>query len=404
VRSPSRVSTAVVLTGLAAALSLAGCAAGRPGASSAAGGIPHWPYSGYTRFDGLELSRYRERFFSGYGLSIDPSGRRLYAEAAAPGALTIVQLPRGDVEAVLEFGEGTRFEQMIFAPDGAALYLLASTVSGDNVGRVPLARALLELDLGLSISQAPLALRPGGWSRGVVVRPERGWIYSLDTAGPDLAGGATISRIDLYDRELDLRRPLGGVPARLLKNGLAWDERRQELYTLLAAGEPRSDFDPPREDDAPEGEFLAVIDSDSLSVTGRFPLREGLELTGLARTRRGVVVVGVDERHGYGTSLIEIDTALLGEVAWLEIPERAQAVSASGERLVVAVRQGLYLVDLDVLRIVGFVPVPLERMGELAVTPDGRIACVTVDDPEWPGRPALAVVDLEERRVLRVTR
>jgi hypothetical protein len=404
VSSRSRVSTPVVLAGLAGLLTLTACAAGRPGGAVSPDGIPYWPYQGYARHDGHALSAFRERFFSGYGLVVDPSGRRLYAESAIDGGLTIVRLPAGDVEAVLEFGEGSRHEQKVFAPDGSALFLLSSTVRGDNVGHVPLARALLELDLGLSISQAPLALRPGGWSRGLVVRPDRGWIYSLDTAGPDLAGGATIARIDLYDRELDLRRPIGGVPTHLLRNGLAWDDRRGELYTLLAAGEPRSDFDPPPAAEIAPGEFLAVIDADSLVVTGRVPLREGLDFTGLARTPRGVVVVGVDRRHGFGTALVEIDTAFRTEVAWLELPERAVALAAGGERLVVAVRHGLYVVALDLLRIEGFVPVPLERVGELAVTPDCRIACVTVDDPEWPGRPALAVVDLVERRLLRVTR
>lgn len=383
---------------------LSGCAGPRAGGAGGATGIPYWPYQGFARYDGLELSNYREQFFSGYGLAIDPSGRRLYAESARGGALTIVHLPRGDVEAVLEFGEGSRFEQLVFSPDGANLYLLASTVSDRNVGRVPLARALLEVDLGLALSQAPVPLRPGGWSRGVIVRPERGWIYSLDTAGPDLAGGATISRIDLYDRELDFRRPIGGVPARLVRNGLAWDERRGEIYTLLAAGEPRSDFDPPAEEEAPAGEFLAVFDPDSLSLVGRLALRRGVESIGLALSSRGAVVIGVERRHGYGTSLVEIDAALMREVAWLEVPERASAVAAANDRLVLAVPHGLYLVGLSVLQVEGFVPLPLERMGELVLSPDGRLACVTVDDPEWPGRPALAIVDLIDRRILRVTR
>lgn len=385
-------------------LSLAGCAATRLAGSPAGSAFPDWPYQGYIRRDGVELATFRERFFSGYGLTVDPSGERLYAESAIDGALTIVRLPRGDVEAVLEFGEGSRFEQLAFAPDGTALYILASTVRGENIGHVPLARALLELDLGLALSRAPLALRPGGWSRGVVVRPERGWVYSLDTAGPDLAGGATVSRIDLYDRELDLRRPIGGVPARLVRNGLLWDERREELYALLAAGEPRSDFDPPADGDAPVGEFLAVIDPDSLVVSGRLLLGGGLERTGLFPTSRGVVVVGVDSRHAYGTSLVEVDTALLREVSWLELPERVSAAAAANGRLVLAVRQGLYVVALDRFQVEGFVPVPLERMGELAVTPDATLACLTIDDPEWPGRPALALVDLDARRVLRVTR
>ncbi|HEX7878783.1 MAG TPA: hypothetical protein VF720_05205 [Candidatus Eisenbacteria bacterium] len=381
-----------------------GCATGG-GAGGAAGSAPSWPFHGFTRYDGLSLNLFRDHLFSPGTMAVDPTGTRLFVPAGRSGAMTIVRLPEVSIDAVYDFGEGSSFEQIVFRPDGQILYAFASTVEAANLGRVPLARALLEVELGAELGQQPVSLRPGAWSRGVALWPDRGLLYSLDTAGPDLGGGATLTRIDLYSQEVALRRRLGSVPDRVRDDALVYDDRERWILALLSDDEPSSDFDPPDSRTEPGGSFVAWIDPDSLGIRGDVRLDTRLEYLGIIPSSRGIIAVGIDPRdRARGTALIEIDPRMGRDVAWLDLPEPVNDMARAGSRVVFPTPRGLYVVSLDFLSIEGFIAVPFDRPVGVALTPDGGHACVTFDDPDAPGRTALAVVDVDAGRLVRVIR
>ena len=384
---------------------LTGCATTAPGPGGRAPGAPvNWPFHGFTRYDGAQLSLFRDRLFGPGDLAINPSGTRLIAPTGSPGAMTVVRLPEGSIEAVLDFGEGITFESLDFRRDGAILYALSSTVDAANFGRVPLARALLEVEFGPELGAPPIPLRPGAYSRGVALRADRGWYYTLDTAGPELPGGASLSRIDLYSQDVLDKRRLGSLPIGVHNDGLLYDARERWLLALLSNDEPSSDFDPPSTSVA-RGTFLARLDPDTLGVLDQVTLKEQLDFIGLVPSPRGVVAVGIASHdRNRGTGLIEIDPRLGREIGWLDLPEPVSDIAHAGNRLVLAARRGLYVVSLDFLSIVGFIGIPFDRPGSVAVTPDGATACVTFDDPEHPGLVALAIVDLDAGRRIRVIR
>jgi hypothetical protein len=396
---PARVVgvAAVLLALLAGGCATGGGGRGVPG--------PSWPFHGFTRYDGISLGLYRDQFFAPGAMAVDPTGTRLFVPSGRSGGMTVVRLPEVAIDAVLDFGDGSTFEQLLFRPDGEILYAFASTVEAANLGRVPLARALLEVELGAELGQQPVTLRPGGWSRGVALWPARGLLYSLDTAGPDLGGGATLTRIDLYNQDVVLKRGLGSVPERVRDDALVYDDRERWLLALLSDDEPASDFDPPTTEPPLGGSYLAWIDPDSLGIRADVRLDTRLEYVGIAPSPRGAIAVGIDPRDpNRGTGLIEIDPRMGRDVGWLDLPEPVSDMAVAGDRMVLPSRRGLYVVSLDFLSIEGFVPVPFDRPSGVALTPGGDLACVTFDDPEARGRTALAVIDLVAGRLLRVIR
>lgn len=378
---------------------LSGCA----GHSTSLGdGVVHWPYPDYRTYRGPTLAIFQDRFFSGEGLTIAPDGRTLYADAQRSGARTLVDLESASISSVFDFGEGARVEQSVIAPDGGVLYLMASTIQAGNIGYLPLARAVLEVDLRLGMLQAPIEMPASGWSRGLALEPGRGWLYSLDTVGPDRSSGASLSRIDLYTHELSFRRPVGGVPAGMRRHGLAFDDRRDRLFALLGGEEP-SDFDPPG---ATPGETaLVTLSLDSLTVMERLPLRADVDYIGVFPSPRGVVVIGRDARPGHPrTWLFDYDTRLMKETGWFDLPELATDADVKGGTAIVAVRRGLYVVDLGFLSIRAAVPLPVDRPADVALTPDERTAAVAMEDPDWPGRPVIGLVDLAGSRITALIR
>jgi len=380
-----------------------GCATG--GGSAGGAAQPDWPFHGFTRYDGISLDLFRDRFFAPGSMAVDPGGTRLFVPAGRSGAMTIVRLPEVSIAAVFDFGEGSSFEQLVFRPDGQILYAFASTVEAANLGHVPLARALLEVELGAELGQPPVTLRPGAWSRGVALWPDRGLLYSLDTAGPDLGGGATLTRIDLYSQDVVLRRRLGSVPDRVRDDALVYDARERWLLALLSDDEPASDFDPPDAQAEPGGSYVAWIDPDSLGIRLDVRLDTRLEYVGIVPSPRGAIAVGIDPHdRTRGTGLIEVDPRMGRDVGWLDLPEPVSDMAMAGDRVVFPTRRGLYVVSLDFLSIEGFIAVPFDRPSGVVLTPDGSTACVTFDDPDAPGRTALAVVDVDAGRLIRVIR
>jgi hypothetical protein len=264
---------------------------------------------------------------------------------------------------------------------------------------VQLARALLKIDIALPLVQAAIALKPDGYSHGIAIDEHDGALFSLDSAGMDLTGGATISRVDLLTDDLRLRRAIGNLPAGVRRRGLAITGRNRKLFALVAQHEAPSDFDPSGTPVDVSPIAVAAIDVDSLTITERLPLPRGFQAIALAPSPRGVVVVGITNR---GTSLIEIDTQLMREAGWIDIPEIVTDIAVAERKAVLPAPHGLYVVDLGLFALSEFIPIDFQRPTEAALSPDGETACVMLEDPRWPGKPALGIIDLESGGLERI--
>jgi hypothetical protein len=300
---------------------------------------------------------------------------------------------------VFEPGHGTLIENILFHPDGSQFFLLGSTVQPENYGEVQLSRSLLKIDPNLSILLVPIPLRPDGFSHGLVLLERDALVISLDTAGREVTGGATLARIDLLQDELTLTRPVGNVPSGVRRRGLAGgDDLDRRVYALLSDQGGGSDFDPPGTT-GESGAYLAAIRLDSLTVEARLPLSENWDWFAVVPTALGVLVAGTSTR---GTLLIEVDTQWMQESSRLELPEVVSDVVASGEVAVLPSSRGLYEIGLNFLALRRFIPADFQRTGEVAMTSDGSIACVMLEDPLSPGKTALGLVNLEAGGLERI--
>jgi hypothetical protein len=148
-----------------------------------------------------------------------------------------------------------------------------------------------------------------------------------------------------------------------------------------------------------------VLSLDSLAVVDRLPLRTGVDYIGLFPSPRGLLLVGRDTRPGRRTTwLTEIDTRLMEEVSWFDLPEFATDVAVAGTTAVLPVRRGLYVVDLEFLSVRGVVPLPVDLPGDVALAPDGITAALAMEDPDRPGRPLVGIVDLASGRITSLLR
>lgn len=360
-----------------------------------------WPYAGLNELRGAALQLYQGRFFSGTRAEFTGDGGTLVAETAQPGLLTLARMPDGVPGSLYDLGSGAVVENLLFDADGTTLYVMASTIRPENVGEVQLARALLKIDTTLPLLQVPIPLRVGGYSHGLVVLPRRGLLYTLDSAGAGVANGATLSRIDLIADEITRRRAVGSLPLQLDRRGLATDEQQQVIYGLVSTGGGGSDFDPPEQARVAARTYLATFDPDSLTERARTPLDPGLEYQAIARSPRGVLVLGTAPQR---SGLTEIDTRLMQEVGWIELPRGITDVAVSRHRAVLPGRGALYIVDLDLFTTLKVVPLGVEATAEAALTPDGRIAAVLFEDFNFPGQSSLALIDVEQGRIVRMVR
>lgn len=386
---------ALALLGLLAA---PGCFALRSG-SGASTDPAGWPFAGLNEVGGSLLGLYADRIFSGNLLEFEPAGGRLFAEAGRPGALSVARVDGDGVTAILETGEGSLVENFAFHPGGGPLYVVASTVLAENVGHIPLARALLLVDPGMFLLQAPIPLKPGGYSHGMALLPRRGLLFCLDAAGAGMTGGAAVTRVDLLANEADRRRPLGSLPAAVRHRGLAADERTNLLFALLAEGDGGSDFDPTPHPADGETCFLAALDPDSLTVLDRIPLPEGFDYSAVVPTPRGVLALGTSRRESY---LVEVDARLGKQVGWVDLPEPVSDVAVAGRTAILPGANGLYIVDLDLFSLRGVFPYDLYRPGGAALAPDERTAAVAAESRDGSGRVEVWILDLVAGGVRRV--
>ncbi len=131
---------------------------------------------------------------------------------------------------------------------------------------------------------------------------------------------------------------------------------------------------------------LTVLDPDSLTVLGSFPVRGGAESLAVspASVPQTVVAVGGPES---GTVAV-LDPADGREIATVQVDGGAtgMAFAPDGRHLYVATRQGLVTVDTGTWQVSGTTDVDPDPTA-VAVAPDGRTGWVTGDG-------AVSVLDL----------
>jgi YVTN family beta-propeller protein len=140
---------------------------------------------------------------------------------------------------------------------------------------------------------------------------------------------------------------------------------------------------------------VSAIDIDTLKVIATVPVSAGPH--GMAISRDGRVVYV----SGDGTSLVDvIDTASNKVVKTIEVGKTPNGIALTPDdrMLLVTVydEDRLDFVDTSSGSVVATVPVP--KPHTTAISPDGKLAYVTVQEP---GHFALALVDVPGRRVLR---
>ena len=140
---------------------------------------------------------------------------------------------------------------------------------------------------------------------------------------------------------------------------------------------------------------VSVIDTDSATVVTTVPVSAGPH--GMAITRDGRTVYV----SGDGSSSVDvIDTATDKVVKTIEVGKTPNGIALTPDnRLLLVTVYGdnrLALIDTSTQSVAGTIPVP--KPHTVAISPDGKMAYVTVQEP---GHFELAMVDLNARSVVR---
>jgi YVTN family beta-propeller protein len=140
---------------------------------------------------------------------------------------------------------------------------------------------------------------------------------------------------------------------------------------------------------------VSVIDTDSATVVTTVPVSAGPH--GMAITRDGRTVYV----SGDGSSSVDvIDTATDKVVKTIEVGKTPNGIALTPDnRLLLVTVYGdnrLALIDTSTQSVAGTIPVP--KPHTVAISPDGKMAYVTVQEP---GHFELAMVDLNARNVVR---
>ena len=140
---------------------------------------------------------------------------------------------------------------------------------------------------------------------------------------------------------------------------------------------------------------VSVIDTDSGTVVATVPVSAGPH--GMAITRDGRTVYV----SGDGSSSVDvIDTATDKVVKTIEVGKTPNGIALTPDnRLLLVTVYGdnrLALIDTSTQSVAGTIPVP--KPHTVAISPDGKMAYVTVQEP---GHFELAMVDLNARSVVR---
>ena len=140
---------------------------------------------------------------------------------------------------------------------------------------------------------------------------------------------------------------------------------------------------------------VSVIDTETAKVIGTIPVAAGPHGMAITRDGRTVYVSGDGS-----SSLDVIDTTVDKVVKTIEVGKTPNGIALTPDNRVLLVtvydENRVVFIDTATQSVIGAIPVP--KPHTVAISPDGKFAYVTVQDP---GHFGLAVVDLTSRRMLR---
>ena len=366
------------------------CATSRQGSSS-----PSWPYASVAVVNSVPSELVGRPLFNGRWIVADPDRGTVLAESSDPRYL--LRLSTADPRQLdfLDLGMQASAENVIFADRGRTA-LLVGSVGSRTSGISVDARSVLKMDLEQNLLQDAIPLSRNDLSRGLALDPQERRLFLLADDG---AGNGTLEVVDLYGGRVLLRRAIGDIPAGMRRKGIALDRNGHALYCLAGGESAHSDFPPAGE--TPRGPELLVLETDSLTVENRIPLGPNASPVALAfdYDRNRAVALEVE---GDRSRVIIVDAGFREVRDRVSLEDEATDLVLRGGYAFLPGPRGLTVVDLDRAIVAGIVLLPLDRTGDLALSPDGTRALVSFQGGVTPGPPGIAVIALDTGTMLDV--
>ena len=366
------------------------CATSRGGASS-----PSWPYASVAVVNSVPPELVGRPIWNGRWIVADPVRGTVLAESSEPRYL--IRLSTADPREVdfLDLGMQASAENVIFADRGRTA-LLVGSVGSRTSGISVDARSVLKMDLEQNLLQDAIPLERNDLSRGLALDPQERRLFLLADDG---AGNGTLEIVDLYGGRVLLRRAMGDIPVGMRRKGIVLDRNGHTLYCLAGGESAHSDFPPAGE--TPRGPELLVLETDSLTVEGRIPLGPNASPIALAfdNDQNRVVVLEVE---GDRSRIIIVDAGFREVRDRISVNDEVTDLVLRGGYAFLPGPRGLTVVDLDRAIVAGTVILPLDRTGDLALSPDGTRALVSFQGVLSPGPPGIAVIGLDTGTMLDV--
>jgi DNA-binding beta-propeller fold protein YncE len=333
--------------------------------------------------------------FNGHWIASDPERGIVLSESSDPRYLLRLSVTEPRRIDFLDLGIQARAENMIFADRGRAA-LIVGSVGNRPAGISVDARSLLRLDLEQDLLLDTIPLGRNDFTRGLALDPQERRLFLLADDG---AGNGTVEVIDLYGGRVLLRRPIGDIPAGMRRKGIALDRSGHLLYCLAGGESTHSDFPPVGE--TPQGPEVLILETDSLTIQTRIPLSQKASPIALAfdTDRNRAIALEVE---GDRSQVVVIDAGFQEVRDRVGFREGATDLVLRGGYAFLPVRHGITVIDLDRALVAGNVFVPLERTGDMALSPDGTRALVLFQGGTPPGPPGIAVIALDSGTMVDV--
>jgi len=360
-------------------------------------GLPAWPYAGVTRVEGVPGELRDRPRFAGRWIASPPGEDLVLLESSVPQYLVRTSFDSPQSLQYLDLGLDVEVENLAFTDRGRTALLVAAARSSRYSDAVT-ARALLSVDLDLTLLTDRIPLSRGGVARGIVANDSFRRIFLLtDTGG----GEGVLRMIDQYEGGAVRDLPVGFLPAGIGRRGLAGDDVGRLLFCITGGTISRSDFEPVPEEVQETGPELLILSADTLGVEQRVPLDARLEPIAVAyveRTHRVAVLLGNRQR-----SRVQVIEPSFGSVRLsLDLPEPATDLVVRGSYGFCPGPNGIYVVDLDRELVVGRSRFDFGLTSELAVSPDLTRSMVLFQQAAVGGTPSVAEVSLQTGEVLQV--
>jgi hypothetical protein len=359
---------------------------------------PSWPYAGVARVDGIPATLRERPRFAGRWIASPPGTDLVLLESSDPRYMVRLSFDNPLAQQFIDLGLDVEVENIGFGDRGRTALLVAAARSS-RYAQAVYARAILTVDLELTLLTDWISLSRLGVSRGMAVNDAFRRVFLLS----DVGGGEGVLRmVDLYGGSPVRELAIGSIPAGVGRRGLAGDETGRLLFCLTGGAVSRSDFEPVRpQERESSGPELLVVSADTLGVEQRIALDPGLEP--LAVAYLGTIDrVGILIGNRLKSRIVIVDPAFGSVRASLDLPEPVTDLVVGGPYGFCPGRTGVYVVDLERELLVGRSRFDFGFTGELAVSSDLTRAMIFFQRAGLGDVPGLAEVSLQSGETLKV--